>query len=209
MQKIPKRRNGYYYDGETELVSVTKVLGETLAKPQLLYWYGSQAAKIALKNPELTDKEVMHEFGHIQSQSQERGRFVHTQAEALCRGDFASVSADDSGYSQALLSWWNSAMPKVIESEKVVYAHDIKVAGRLDLYCEINGQGWVIDFKSGKNIYKEVGLQLAFYKHGLNLPVKTGVVLLKESGSFAFQETVDTIEDFKYVLEVWRWIQRK
>jgi len=54
---IPTRRNGYYYIGGEEYVSVTKVLKETLAKPALVFWGIQQAARIALKDPTLNEDE--------------------------------------------------------------------------------------------------------------------------------------------------------
>jgi len=45
---IPRKRNGYYYregDLEHPYVSVTKVLGDVLNKPALIYWMAASRCK--------------------------------------------------------------------------------------------------------------------------------------------------------------------
>ena len=214
--KVPRRRNGVYYINGKEYASVTKVIGDTLAKPALLYWYGKKAAEIALKNPELNEKEVMAELRLFSKSTQERGKYVHAIAEAMPDvKDLIDPSRPElDGYIHALQAFWDTHQPKLLGQEIELYTDTYGVAGRCDQVCEINGKKWLIDYKTGKAIYHEVDLQLAIYDFMLNEMgvVKvdyTGVVLLKDDGSFVFQRTNGTLQDFLNVLEVWKWIKRK
>ena len=98
--------------------------------------------------------------------------------------------------------------------EVEVHSDRYGYAGRFDLVCEINGKIWLIDFKTGKDIYPESSLQLVAYKtaieeQGIMHVDKTGVVLATEEGEYMFKETKGKIEDFLNVMEVWKWIQRR
>ena len=217
-KKVPSRRNGFYYKDNNltrPYVSVTKVLGDTLAKPALYYWSGREACRIALRNPELNGKEVMAELALYVKGTQQRGKTLHNAAECFATAhSIPTVAPELQGYLNALQSWWLTHNLKTIKTELEVYSDTLMVAGRLDYLCEIEGKQWLIDFKTGRQIYKEVGLQLAFYKYALkeflDIEVdKMGVVLLKEDSGFIFQETTDTIEDFEKVLAVWRWLKKK
>lgn len=208
------KRNGFYYRNGKEYVSVTKVLGETLSKPALMYWYGSQAAKIALKDPELNDKEVMAQLQLNVRSTQDRGKAVHNFLECWAKdGVLPEHSNEYQGYLTALKSFLATHKPKALHSELEVYSDEVNVAGRLDLVIDLNSVKGVVDIKTGKDLYKEVGLQLAFYKQAMKetceVVDKTWALLLREDGSYMFQEYSDTLEDFKHVLAVWHWLKKK
>ena len=217
MVKIPKKRNGYYYIDDKEYVSVTKVLGETLNKYSLFIWGQKMAAQIALKNPSLTEKEVLAEVQLYTKSTQARGHYIHELAENMpdCQ-HLINPDKDEEchGYIKALESFWAAHKPEIIGKEIELYSDKYMVAGRCDCVANINGVKWLLDYKTGKAVYKETDLQLAIYKEMLwNLGIirvdYTGVVLLKEDGSFVFQETKGKLQDFLNVLEVWKWIKRK
>lgn len=212
--KIPKKRNGFYYRDGKEYVSITKIIGDVIAKPELFYWQGITCAQIALKDPTLSDKEVMaaHQLGL--KKSQERGQGVHNLAERMPHVKDDEVIDEYKGYFEALKSWWQMHKPVVLYNEIEAFSDFYLTACRVDMVAVINNETWSIDFKSGKEIYKEVELQLAFGKHAMyeNHKVniqKTGVVLLKDDGGFKFEETKGRIEDFEFLLGLWNWKRRK
>lgn len=208
-----KKRNGYYYINDKEYVSVTKVLGDTLAKPALYYWSSQQAARIALKDPTLNEKEVCAEVTKISRQAAERGRNVHHIVETWCKdGVLPSMGGEYNGYIQAFLGWHESVKPKAIHSEVELWSDTWGYAGRCDLVAEIGDALYVIDFKTGKGLYREVGLQLAAYRWALGesqriATNKMGAVLLKEDGEWEMKETKDSIDNFIKVLEVWKMLK--
>ena len=216
----PKRRNGMYYikvDGvEREFPSVTKIINDTLNKPALIRWAGITCTRIALKNPELSEKEVMSEFGLGTRASQTRGQGVHNIAERMPDIKEEDIPIDYINYYKALKSWWETHEPKRIGQEIELYSVQYCVAGRCDFICTLgtHEEKWLIDFKTGKALYNEVGVQLAIYKQMLSeMKIcdinKMGAVLLKDDGGFVFREYTDTLEDFLNVYKVWQWIQRR
>lgn len=213
--KIPKRRAGFYYrdnDITKPYVSVTKVLKETIAKPYLREWYAKEAVKEALKDPSLSIEDIMVNLKVTLREAQERGRAVHQVIEILASGGPYIPDKRYEGYCQGAKNWWDKTKPEVISSEMEVYCEEYKYAGRCDLIYKLNNEKWLLDIKTGKNIYREVGVQLAAYKYALKEQIKidnTGVLLLKEDGNFQFATTNDTIEDFLNILKVWQWANRK
>lgn len=69
---------------------------------------------------------------------------------------------------EAILSfadWYNETKPEVLASEYVVFNDEYGYAGTIDLKCRIAGKTYIVDFKSGQNIWPEYELQLSAYKH--------------------------------------------
>ncbi|GAG98683.1 unnamed protein product, partial [marine sediment metagenome] len=165
---IPKKRNGYYYIGDKEYPAITKILNDVLSKPALMYWAGKQCSRIALKDPTLNEKEVYSKFMEISRGAADRGKQVHRIFERWCQDkEFPPIPKEFEGYGNALKSWVETHKPKPLRSEVEVHSDKWGYAGRCDLICHINDEIWLIDFKTGKNIYKEVGLQLVAYKEAI------------------------------------------
>lgn len=211
---IPKKRNGFYYRDGKEYASITKMIGDVIAKPELFYWYGITCAQIALKDPTLTDKEVMAEHQLRNKKTQVRGQGIHNLAERMPNVEDVEVVDEYKDYFQALKSWWQTHAPVPLYNEIEAFSEKYMTACRVDLVAVINNETWSIDFKTGKDIYREVELQLVFGKqalyedHKINVS-KTGVVLLKDDGGFKFEQTNGRIEDFEALLGLWNWKRRK
>lgn len=52
----------------------------------------------------------------------------------------------------------------IISSEQVIVSKLRELGGTVDLICEIEGETWLIDYKTSKAIYKTNELQLAIYR---------------------------------------------
>lgn len=61
--------------------------------------------------------------------------------------------------------WRDEARLKPIAIEQRVFSRKYKYAGTLDVYCEAYGALTLLDWKTGKGIYDEAGLQNAAYRH--------------------------------------------
>tara|TARA_R110001583_G_scaffold40788_9_gene130184 strand:+ start:6849 stop:7622 length:774 start_codon:yes stop_codon:yes gene_type:complete len=61
------------------------------------------------------------------------------------------------------VDWWEIYNPKLIETEVHLFSDNIKVAGTCDLICEIDGEIWIIDFKTSNSIQTTHELQTAIY----------------------------------------------
>lgn len=215
-KEYPIKRNGYYHIKGEKYPSVTKILGDTLNKPQLLYWYQREIARIALDDPSLTEKEVIAALSLRVKETQQRGTYIHELAENYPNVEHIvkpELDIDCGGYVKALENYHTTMKPKVVMKEQILYSTRYKVAGRFDQVQEINGRNWLIDYKTGKNLYKELELQLVIYKSMLEEDGFTidhmGGVLLKENGDFVMQECHGKVENFLKVRDVWLWMKGK
>ncbi len=67
----------------------------------------------------------------------------------------------------AFKSWFDTLKPKVIAWETVVFSDQHNYAGTIDFICEIDGETWIIDFKTGQYIWAEYELQISAYKRAI------------------------------------------
>jgi hypothetical protein len=61
------------------------------------------------------------------------------------------------------VDWWETYNPKLIETEVHIFSDKLKVAGTCDMICEIDGELWVIDFKTSNHLQTTYDLQTAVY----------------------------------------------
>ena len=65
--------------------------------------------------------------------------------------------------SYVLLIFGKHYKPTLIETEVHLFSEELKVAGTCDLICEIDGELWVIDFKTSNHLQTTYDLQGAAY----------------------------------------------
>lgn len=61
------------------------------------------------------------------------------------------------------VEWWETYKPTLLETEVHLFSDEIKVAGTCDLVCEIDGELWIIDFKTSNNLQTTHELQTSVY----------------------------------------------
>ena len=84
------------------------------------------------------------------------------------------------------VDFWETYNPTLIEAEVHLFSDELKVAGTCDMVCEIDGEIWVIDFKTSNNLQTTYDLQTALYtkcfEECFNKKVnRSGVLWLKSS----------------------------
>ena len=84
------------------------------------------------------------------------------------------------------VDFWEKYNPTLIEAEVHLFSDELKVAGTCDMVCEIDGEIWVIDFKTSNNLQTTYDLQTALYskcfEECFNKKInRTGVLWLKSS----------------------------
>jgi len=115
----------------------------------------------------------------------------------------------------AFLEWEHNHNVKYLESELFLYSKTYNYAGTCDLIAEVDGERWLIDFKTSKYFYDTMGLQLAFYKKAYEETYtkkinKTFILRLdKETGKPYFKEYNDKFRTCLAVLEIWNWRNKK
>ncbi len=105
--------------------------------------------------------------------------------------------------------WFKETNPKPIENELVVFNEEYKYAGTADFICEIDGERWLIDFKTGQNIWPSYELQLSAYKHALPSELKPDKLAILQVGyarnrkRFKFTEIEDQFDLFLAARKIW------
>jgi len=61
------------------------------------------------------------------------------------------------------VDFWETYKPTLVEAETHLFSEQLKVAGTVDLICEIDGERWVIDFKTSNHLQTTYDLQGAVY----------------------------------------------
>lgn len=102
--------------------------------------------------------------------------------------------------------WFKEVKPEVLSREIVVWNDQYNYAGTVDLVCKINGETWVIDFKTGQYIWPEYELQISSYKHAIGQEYKLGVLQLgykRNSKHYKFTEVKDKFDLFLSARQIW------
>ena len=171
----------------------------------------------------------------------ERGSAVHAEAEALVLEharesarlyvDHAALTPwppELAGYERAFLAWLDHWHPEFLATEFTVFNRTESYAGTGDTIVRVTLDGRplvvITDYKGGREIYPEVGLQLAPYARGEfighpdgmteipMIPVDAGAVLhLRADGRYRF--VLVRIDDvmfdvFRFAREVYRFTEQ-
>lgn len=141
----------YYYVNGKFVPGVTTILHEAMPMPyNLRQWIGdvgNEKAEAKLKK------------------AGDRGTAIHNACEALLKG--ATIDLDkefperrDKKALVSFVNWVAEFQPEVKEIEFTV-ASQHGFAGTLDLFCLIQKEPWIIDFKTSSGVYDSHKLQVA------------------------------------------------
>jgi len=139
------------------LAGTTTIIG-LLNKPQLVAW----ANRLGLDGIEtgkyVDDLAGVGTLAHAMV-------FAHLNNSKLNTDDYSKNDIDRAENAMiSFLEWAKDKKIKVILSETPLVSEVNQFGGTPDLYCEINGEKLLIDFKTGKAIYDEHFLQVSAYK---------------------------------------------
>lgn len=138
-------------------------------------------------------KDVGHNADFIKEQAGYEGTQVHEAAEALLKGEEVEWMDNFGNAKYSFPVWkmilkfadfWKTYQPTLLLSERIVYSDKYKFAGTVDLVVELEGEKWLLDIKTSKNLHKSHSLQLASYAKALEevsgIKVdRTGILWLK------------------------------
>lgn len=213
-KKIDQRRGGFYWQKEPKypFISVTNVLN-IIAKPALQYWFGKEVYWAMVQEPTLEEKAALSAPYAKNTAAKERGTAVHSIIEHWkhTREYIDTIPEKYQGYAKAFYNWVKDNDIEILEHERTVWSQKYKFAGTLDLLVKNKQSGkiFVIDGKTGKDIYPEAFLQLSAYKQGLveedQFVDYLAVLLLKEDGTYKFGQGEDNLEAFLAAKRLWEW----
>ena len=204
------RRGGFYWIDQKPYVSVTKVL-EVLDKPALRYWFGKEVYLAMIKDPSLDEKTALAKPYEKSDKAKNRGTTVHSIVESWKTTGGVVENEQYKGYADAFRGWIEDNHVTLKEHERTVVSKEHGYAGTLDLLVGVNGSGktWVIDIKTGKDIYPEAFLQLSAYKQALleeGIETdKMAVLLLQENGTYKFAQGENQLAEFLACKQLWMW----
>ena len=107
-------------------------------------------------------KKVGYSSEYIVRKASEEGTQVHEMIEDYLNHKELNFLSP-TGSPQYNPDVWQTYKPTLIETEVHLFSDELKVAGTCDLVCEIDGELWVVDFKTSNNIQSTYELQTAVY----------------------------------------------
>lgn len=216
----------YRHPMHNELVpSVTNVLS-VINKPALMGWAARQVAIMAADM-----REALHQMAYDEVVDLLKGAATRTSNRAGTRGtDVHAWIADElqgiptvelpsssSAYLAAARSWLADTSPSPVTVETTMF-HPL-YAGTADAVVRIDGESWLLDFKTSRGIYDEAALQVCalagcFLWAGESavteaLPIdRLGVVRFDDRGRYEMKEITDREthhEMFLALVSLWNW----
>jgi hypothetical protein len=154
---------------------------DVLDKPALTKWHREQVAQAAVTH---ADRLVVdRDAGNLEAavafllnvrtegtNSRERGTRIHAALESVLRREPVAVEDRDTPAVAGARAWLNEHHVQPIEVEAFLINETAGYGGTCDLIAEIDGETWLLDWKSSKsvawpngNVYDEMRLQLAAY----------------------------------------------
>ena len=117
-------------------------------------------------------KKVGYSADYIVKKAGDEGTQTHELIEEYLKGG-EQCFLKDNGYPKhspevwkmflKFVEWWEIYNPTLLEAEVHIFSDEIKVAGTCDLVCEIDGELWIIDFKTSNQLQTTHDLQTAVY----------------------------------------------
>lgn len=206
------------------LPSVTNVIG--ILDKHLQYWAAREVASAAVTMKAslagMSDEEVLDVLKGApfrrSNRAAGRGTDIHAYLEAAMRfTPVPELEGDALNYREAADRWLRDVQP-VTEYTEVTMFHP-GYAGTADAIVTVDGERWLIDFKTSKAIYDEVALQLAALwacpqlHDGEKLVESASIdrvaaVRIGRDGEWEMKEVVDpagSAAAFLSLLEAWKW----
>lgn len=173
--------------------SVTNVI-DTLNKPFLNTWYAKLAAQTALevdrKHPGYMSKKPWAAIEYLKEaaprhtqKAAELGDLVHNIVEALSLGQTPEIPENAAPFIESYKAFVEDFQPEFLHLEATCFgfvthpvAGPLRYAGTADFIAKINDLVVIGDWKSGKSIHTEAGLQLAALANAVEMVTADGTV---------------------------------
>lgn len=165
----------------------------------------------------------------IKSAAGDKGSKIHNAIEMWLNG--ASITMDmkltntDTGTEEDLkleeyeaiksfIDWYTEVKPKITKTEFVVVNEKLGYAGTVDFLAEIDGKRYIVDLKTGQNLWPEYELQLSAYKHALESELEAAITASlnlavlqvgyrRNKASWKFTEVDDKFTLFRAAKMIW------
>lgn len=152
----------------------------------------------------------------IKNEAGEKGSCVHSLIEKLLKGGTVEcdelyngreITVDEYEAVISFKDWYEETQPEVVSVEKSFFNEEDGYAGTVDLVCKIDGENWIVDFKTSSYIWMSHKLQLSSYRRGLKIAnCKLAILQVGYSRNrkgFKFTEVEDCYELFEAAKLIW------
>jgi hypothetical protein len=157
----------------------------------------------------------------LKSAAADKGSKIHQAIDYLLDGNVVKIESKFTNYEkgieeeltaqeyEAVISfktWFDKAKPVIIQKEFTVFSDDDSYAGTVDLVCKIDGEEWIIDYKSGQYIWPSYELQVSAYKHAIMGEFRLGILQIgyqRNKDKFKFTEVQDKFDLFLGARAIW------
>lgn len=219
--------------------SVTTIIGGGVPKPALLPWgikmVAEGAVEMASQLPAMVEQDKDAAIRFLKGMpyakrdaAADLGTLVHASVEAYALGKpIPPWPVAVSPYMEAFRGFLHDFEPKFTATEASVYNRTQRYAGTLDSIVTLTlplheePGSYVLDVKSGKGVYPEVGLQLSAYRFAefIGLPDGSEAAMPATAGALALHLTAagyrlievradeEVFRAFLYAREVFRWLE--
>jgi hypothetical protein len=232
-------RHLYFFNGVGPWPSVTTVT-DVLDKPALTKWQREQVARAAVQHAErlVVDREAGNIDAAIAylltvrdagTDGRDRGHRIHETLESVLRREPYIVNPLDEPAVTGARAWLNERHVKPLEAEAFLIHETAGYGGTCDLIAEIDGEVWLLDWKTGKSVawpdgrvYDEMRYQLAGYAHAefiarpadpVRYPVpaitRFGVVHVTDAGTRLYETDVTDDDWTTFRACLWIYGQRR
>ncbi len=180
IQTITRGGSRFYVNPVTQdkVPGVTSILS-MLPKPFLQYWGQKVVAEFVADNIGSVTQLLMNGQRtaaidlmknaprRYTANRADIGTEVHDIYDRLSRGlELGRVSADAEPYVQYFDDFVKAFQPEFLMNEETVFSDEHRYAGSFDWIANIGGETVIGDWKTTKNTYPEVALQLSAYRFG-------------------------------------------
>jgi len=214
-----QKRAGFYWKEGKPYASVTQILS-VIDKPALRYWFGREVYYAMIANPNLSEKEALAMPYQKSNEAIERGSAVHSVVEAFknTKTKITGIPKKYKPYAEAFYTWADNVNANIVAQEKSIFCDEFQYGGTLDLLVQMPKEEhpFVVDVKTGKDIYTEAFMQTSAYQYALHenkiLTSGIAVLLLTKEGSYKFQVLKNTqrvFEGFVATKKIWETLNEE
>ena len=168
-------RHRYYWNGDGPLVSVTTVTSIVDKSGPLMWWASGLAAEAAIDMADqipsmlsTSGRQATIDFLRRAADKKKRdagdmGTRIHSIAETIIAGNEFTATPEEAPFVQGIYRFLDDRQVEPLLTEQMVASLHYGYAGTFDLIARIDGETWLLDWKTSKSVYREYSLQLAAY----------------------------------------------
>ena len=172
----PKARGARYTVNGLKKKGVTTIIGERFGKGALMWWAENcvfEALYQKLKHDKKAVDEVQQFVDDLKYRVKgikENASNIGTNMHSLCE-DYITGKNPVEPTTEPLKTmfdkfkkFWKKRNFEIVETEKTYYSDELDVCGTLDVLVKRKGKVGILDFKTSKDFYPDMPVQIHTYK---------------------------------------------